>query len=982
MRSSRATDVAATPRRRPSDPGRIVHFPPFRLDLVAGQLFRGDEPVALRPKTFATLCHLAARPGELVTKDDLLSAVWPDVAVTEDMPRFSVRELRRALGDDPSAPRFIETVHGRGYRFIGVAPDVPAPPAGRDDAIVVGRDAELALLDGWLAAARGGERVIAFLAGDAGIGKTTLVDAFVAGSVAKGGDALVARGECREAVGAGEPYRPLLEALESLAGGVARERVVALLRTHAPSWLAQLPPLLDPDEAAALRLHLAGSTGERMVRELASWAEVVTADTPLCLVVEDLHWGDRATLDALVALAHGRATARLLVVATYRPVDAILSEHPLRRVKHELTRRRLCKELPLSALSRDAVRAYLAARFDAAAVSAELVEFVHDRSDGNPFFMTAVADQLVAAGVLVQDAGGWRLDPAVPVGAVGIPDTLREMVEHQLATLEPATLSALEAGSVAGVEFATQAVVAATGTPAEEVEDRCDLLVRQGRLLRFVGESEWPDGTTGARYAFRHALYQSVLSDRIPPSRARRLHQLIGERLEAGFGAAPGPLAAELGTHFEKSRDRARAVQYLGQAAEVAQKRFADREAIALIERALALLDAMPASDDRTQQELFLRVLLAPSLTVAVGHSSPELEASSARVRALLPDLGDTPSHLFGLLALFTFELMRGRLDAATDIGARALDLGRRVAPVFVAIGHLAEGMTSCYRGAFADARRHFEVSLASEWPDAWPIPFDPPSVALSHLADRVLVYLGQPEQAAARGTETLARADALGHPFTQAAATSTIGRMYLLLREPQRARELSAQCLRLCAEHGFAEIAHRTTIVDGVARALLGDTDGVVDELIPLLEAYPERAGMVAVTSAHLAVAEAAVAAGRLDDALQLVLEAARLVEKTGERMEEAEAHRLRGELLLALGGRQASAEARAWFERGLAVAREQSALWFELRCATSLARLDADHGRRDETARMLGDVLARFTEGHDSRDLLDARSVLRRLT
>src|SRR5262245_28292041 len=137
----------------------VIEFPPFRLDLLAGRLFRGDEVVALRPKTFATLAALARRPGELVTKDELLSAVWPDVAVTEDMPRFSVRELRRALGDDPAAPRFIETVHGRGYRFIGC--ERPASPASapRDGgAIVVGRNAEMATLMAWLRTAAGGER--------------------------------------------------------------------------------------------------------------------------------------------------------------------------------------------------------------------------------------------------------------------------------------------------------------------------------------------------------------------------------------------------------------------------------------------------------------------------------------------------------------------------------------------------------------------------------------------------------------------------------------------------------------------------------------------------------------------------------------------------------------------------------------------------------------------------------------------------------
>jgi len=343
-------------------PETVLRFAGFRLDLAAARLFRGDEAIPLRPKTFATLCALVARPGALVTKDDLLAAVWPGVAVTEDMPRFSVRELRRALGDDPASPRVIETVHGRGYRFITpVSPGAgrheraaaPSPPATRPT-IVVGRDAELATLAAWLAAAERGERTVGFLAGDAGIGKTTLVDALLA-KADRHPDLVIARAECREVIGVDEPYRPLLEALQGLAAGPARDAAVDGLRVHAPTWLAQLPSLLAADEEAALRQRLFGATGERMVREFAGWIDAMSATTPLLLVLEDLHWSDRATLDALAAVAHGRTPAHVLVLATYRPVDAIVTNHPLRGLVQEIRRKRLGADLTLSVLTRDAV---------------------------------------------------------------------------------------------------------------------------------------------------------------------------------------------------------------------------------------------------------------------------------------------------------------------------------------------------------------------------------------------------------------------------------------------------------------------------------------------------------------------------------------------------------------------------------------------------------------------------------------------------
>src|SRR5690242_10784402 len=223
-----------------------LFFPPFELDLAAERLRRGTDVIPLRPKTFAVLRHLAERPGRLVTRQELLAAVWPDVHVADTLPRDSMVEIRRALADDPRAPRFVETARGRGYRFVAPVTRGLGAPTANEDRLpgLVGRDPELGRLAGSLARALHGERQVVFVSGEAGIGKTTLVDAF-RGSV---DDAAVwdAYGQCIEHFGRGEPYMPVLEALARLCRASDGARLVATLRERAPSWLAQMPGVAGP----------------------------------------------------------------------------------------------------------------------------------------------------------------------------------------------------------------------------------------------------------------------------------------------------------------------------------------------------------------------------------------------------------------------------------------------------------------------------------------------------------------------------------------------------------------------------------------------------------------------------------------------------------------------------------------------------------------------------------------------------------------
>src|SRR5262245_4486934 len=448
-----------------ADAPETIAFSPFRLDLRAGQLTRAGTPIALRPKTWAVLMYLAERPGVLVTKEELLDAIWPDAAVTPDTVTKSIGELRLALGDDSTHPAFIATVHRRGFRFIARPGDPLAADDGgfawqtRDAAPrpFVGRTAEIQQLVDRFAQASAGERQMMFLAGPAGVGKTTLVETFLDRFAvhATKPPVWIARGTCVEQHAWHEPYMPVLKAVERLARRTDGDRLIKLLRRGAPTWLAQMPWLIDED-GNAQRQSLQAARAERMVREFVALIEALTADVTLVLVLEDLHWSDPATIDLLRLLAERREAARLLVIGTYRPAEVGIHEHVLGNAVRTMQVHHPCVELPVHEFSADDVRSYLEARFPGAQLPSSLARRLHAHTDGNPLFVTAVADHMVARGWILETAPGWSFMSNAETIDLGLPDDARRMIATQLDGLSPADRVLLETASVAGLEFAAQ----------------------------------------------------------------------------------------------------------------------------------------------------------------------------------------------------------------------------------------------------------------------------------------------------------------------------------------------------------------------------------------------------------------------------------------------------------------------------------------------------------------------------------------------
>src|SRR5215475_12231483 len=326
---------------------RSLTFGPYRLDLLQSCLWREAQPIALRPQALAVLRYMVLHADRLVTKAELFQHVWDGRQVTDTVLRGCIHAIRMALAEMADTPQYLETVGRQGYRFrLGRA----APRLRQaDPRPIVGRQGEVEWLRerwGW---AMEGRRQFAVLSGEVGIGKTTVVDLFVA-SLATQREVRVGRGQCVETYGEGEPYLPMLEALGQLGQSSHREALLTVLQRYAPTWLVHLPALLGDDERERLHRQLQGATPTRMLRELAEALEALTTTVPLVLVLEDLHWSDVSTVNLLTYLAQRREAARFLLLGTYRTTDVVAWEHPLRRALQELRGRGLCEELSLELL--------------------------------------------------------------------------------------------------------------------------------------------------------------------------------------------------------------------------------------------------------------------------------------------------------------------------------------------------------------------------------------------------------------------------------------------------------------------------------------------------------------------------------------------------------------------------------------------------------------------------------------------------------
>jgi predicted ATPase/DNA-binding SARP family transcriptional activator len=930
-------------------------------------------------------------------------------------------ELREGAGKPRSREGLVAAVTPA---FLSTALPPPGPPA-----LLVARERELARLGRDLDAALAGRGRVVFVIGGPGRGKTALMQEFARRAQDRSDDLIFAGGNCNAHTGYGDPYLPFREILGLLTGDVdALWAAGAITRQHArrlwdafPLAVEALvevgPDLIDtfiPGTALVRRAAAYAAGGidgqvawrtqlEELVERKAAfphdpnlhqsalfeqYARVVGAlarERPLLLAVDDLQWADVGSTGLLFHLGRGVAGGRVLIIGGYRPEEVASGRgggrHPLEPVIHEFQRTFGDITIDLAqAEGRPFVEEYLDSEPNR--LSAGFRETLYQQTRGHPLFTVELLHSMQERGDLIQDSQGrWVEGSALDWET--LPARVEAAIAERIDRLDAPSREALRVASVEGETFTAEVVARVRSADEREMVERLSgQLERRHRLVR-AQEIQRLGMRRLSRYRFRHILFQNYLYQGLDPVERAYLHEGVGAALEELCGEETEHVAVTLARHFQEAGIGEKAIAYLLQAGEQAKRSSANEAAITHLTRGLALLETTPATPERDQRELELRIALGVPLVLTKGHAAPEVEATYTRARELCEraHAGSAPQRFQVLLGVRRYYITQGEFSMAHDLGEQLLTLAHSMQDAtYLARAHMMHADTLHSLGEFAQVRDHCRQGMAVY--DPWQcrshkfLYGNDTGIGCQMYEALALWHLGYPDQALERAEETLTLAHELSHPFTLVFALYYTAFLHRLRREVETVRERVEALLRIATERGFVLFQSFGTVLLGWALAEGGQIEGGIGKMQQGLNAWRDTGAELVLPEFFFSLAEAYGKAGQTEEGLRLVAEALTRVQRTGERKFEAELYRLRGELLV--GRVEAAVEAERCFERALEVARRQRAKSWELRAAMSLCRLWQSQGKREEARDLLQAVYGWFTEGFDTVDLVEARALI----
>jgi len=956
-----------------------LRFDAFELDEANARLTRNGAPVGIPPKAFAVLCTLARSHGKLVTKDALLDAVWGHHHVSESVLKNIISSIRAALADDAKTPRYIETASRFGYRFIAPLPetaiaDRPVPTQQAFTTVpataMVGRELAMARLHECWSKARAGQKQLLFVVGEAGVGKTTLIESFVAQLPPK----TAAFGRCVEHFGSGEPYLPVIEVVAEIAR--LEPEFAQLLRAMAPTWVIQMPWLVNEEERAALSRELAGAHPDRMMREMREVMQRFAANRPVLFILEDMHWSDLGTLRMMENFARRPGSVPILWIATFRLTQVIAENHPLHGLRQELRVQRLCEEIVLDPFSEEEVGAYLGTRLGHAQLPEGFVRRLHAHTDGLPLFVANVADSLAAQ--VGQDAAALE-QMLVSAAPLPVPDSLAGVIDKQALRLEPEIQAILEAASVCGVEFRAGIVANMIGQTPQWVREQCDTLARRQIWLRPVGIVELPDGGFDSRYSFLHALYPHVLYQRLALSQRVEHHRRAARSLHQNRGAAETIPPAELASHHERGHEFLAAMRAYGEAAGLALAHFAPKDSAQLAARGRSLVGRCPDTQERMEAELVLATHSGIAATQLHGVASKEAREAFAATQVLCDRLPQTPSRAVTLNGLGWIYYVRGEFQEALGVADRLETISaQHPDAILQVLACNLRGVALVNTGKLVAACEWLERGIAAcaELGDQGSRPdiVIDPEVSMRMNVAYPLINRGLTDQARAHLRAGTERAYRLGHPMSVMLSHWCGGMVAARLGQTNELAQHAAELSKVVESGMIAQAQGPSLWLRGLAEARLGDPRSGHQRILEGYECHA-RHGMYGGCSEVLGyAAEALMLAGDWTAARARVDAAFELAERINERLCLPDLLLLRARIE---AHEHNPAASRASLRESQREAEAQGACGLELNALVALAEIPKP--RRDDLVR-LRSVYQGTAEGHDTKVYRRAEALLRR--
>ncbi len=929
----------------------------------------------------------------------------------------------------------------RSYQALNVLPK-PEKVRGIEGltAPMIGRDEPFTTLTGCLEKVMAGNGQMVSIIGVAGVGKSRLVRELkgdlesqalasrVSGEEWKNGrleggkedlpqpsnlpafHPLWLEGRCLS-IGESVGYGPFIDSLKSFfrfdtneAGPMMVEKITAAITDLLPHQADEILPLfgnlLSVKFGNEWDDRLKFVEREQIQRQtfmaLRDFFFASATKQPLVLVLEDLHWADRLSLDLISLLMEGLSSVPLMLVCVYRPEPEHRSGRIPSLAQHKCSD--AYTEIHLRELRPIESRLMVEALLPAANLPETVKTLILTHSEGNPFFVEELIRSLIDTGLVYREGKVWKVKEAIE--AFTVPDTIQHVILSRLDQLPKEVQSVLRCACVIGRVFPQRLLSCISGPIESDGRGKAALdgalwCLEENQYIyeeRTIPELE---------YSFKHVLIQETVYESLTEPTRQELHRKVGAGIETLYQGRLEEFYEALAYHYDKSRDVEKAVEYLMKAGEKAKRNFADEAAVAYLTRGLSLLKTTPDTPERAQGELTLLIALGPPLMNTRGWAAPEAESVYTSARKLCQQVGDA-SQLFPVLwGLWLFYQTRGEHQTIRELGEQLLTLAQRAQdPSLLLQAHHALWTNALVFGEWPLAREHGEQGMALYDPQqhrshAFLYGGHDPGVCCRIVSAQALWHLGYSDQALKRIHEALTLAQELSHPFSLAHALNSAAQLHQFRGEGQVAQEPAKATITLSTEQGFPVLLAWGTILGGWALAEGGQVEDGIAQMCQGLAAY-RAAGSESWRPYFLALlADAYGKAVKAEEGLTALAEALAQVEKTGERHYEADLYRLKGELLLmrqrsplpacgeGLGvGDPAEQQAEACFYKALDIARRQQAKSLELRAAMSLSRLRQKQGKKAEAKTLLGEIYGWFTEGFDTKDLQEAKALLEELT